>query len=273
MSESKKHPYHLVDPSPWPLLTCLSLLILVIGAILWMHNIGGDSSYTPKIVFFIGALMLIGVSGAWFTDIAKEGNTKGTHTKEVRAGLRFGMGLFIVSEVMFFAAFFGAYFYAALLPSAEIGGVWPPKGVQSMDPFELPYFNTLLLLFSGTTLTWAHHELVNSKSKPFLQGLAITVGLGALFTVVQGLEYSHATFGFTDGVYSSNFYMATGFHGFHVIIGTLFLCVCLWRGYRNEFTAKQHVGFEAAAWYWHFVDVVWLFLFVSIYWFGYRPTP
>lgn len=236
-----------------------------------MHEVGGAAySFANKVTFFLGAGLLIGTAGGWFTDIAKEGNTTGIHTHEVRTGLRVGMGLFIASEVMFFAAFFWAYFYAALFPSVEIGAVWPPKGIKTIDPFDLPYFNTLLLLLSGSAVTWAHHALQENHHTDFIKGLAITVGLGTIFTFVQGLEYSHATFAFSENVYTSNFYMATGFHGLHVIIGTLFLLVCLWRGYRKEFSPNHHVGFEAAAWYWHFVDVVWLFLFVAVYWFGYQ---
>jgi cytochrome c oxidase subunit 3 len=180
------------------------------------------------------------------------------------------MGLFIASEAMFFVAFFWAYFHAALNPTEATGNVWPPKNIIPFDPFDLPYLNTLLLLLSGTTVTWAHHSLSGNQREGLLQGLAITIALGFLFTIVQAFEYAHAAFSFKDGIYPSTFFMATGFHGFHVIVGTIFLMVCLFRAYRFEFTPDHHVGFEAAAWYWHFVDVVWLFLFVAIYVWGYR---
>eukprot|EP01037_Dinobryon_pediforme_P015598 gene15598-15746_t len=184
-----------------------------------------------------------------------EGNSPGVHTGAVQRGLKIGMGLFIASEVMFFAAFFWGYFHAALTPTEASGFVWPPKNIVPFDPFHLPYLNTLLLLLSGTTVTWAHHELLSGDMKNTAKALLITVLLGATFTVVQAIEYSHAAFALKDGIYPSTFYLATGFHGFHVIVGTLFLLVCWWRTERLEFTSTHHVGFEAAAWYWHFVDV------------------
>lgn len=259
-----KHPFHLVDPSPWPFVSSLSALVLTIGAVLAMHDLG-------KGVFLTGAGMLVLTLFGWWRDVVREGNTPGLHTMAVQRGLRIGMVLFICSEVMFFVAFFWAYFNAALAPTEAIGHVWPPKNIIPFDPFDLPYLNTLILLLSGTTITWAHHALLENKRKELLQGLGLTIGLGVLFTIVQATEYSHAAFGFKDGIYPSTFFMATGFHGFHVIVGTLFLSVCWMRAYRSEFTPNHHVGFEAAAWYWHFVDVVWLFLFVSIYCAGYRP--
>lgn len=261
----EKHPFHLVDPSPWPFIAAISTLVLAIGGVLYMHKL-------DHYVFYIGLALLVFTAFGWFRDIVKEGNTEGTHTKAVQSGLKIGMGLFIVSEVMFFAAFFWGYFHAALNPTEVIGNVWPPKNIITLNPFDLPYFNTLLLLLSGTTVTWAHHALLADKHKDVVKGLALTVFLGMLFTLVQGIEYHHATFTFKDGIYPSCFYMATGFHGAHVIIGTIFLAVCLFRAHRKEFTNDHHVGFEAAAWYWHFVDVVWLFLFVAIYWWGYVPS-
>jgi cytochrome c oxidase subunit III len=259
---STKHPYHMVDPSPWPFVGGLSALVLAIGGVLAMHGM-------DKYVFPTGVAMILFTVIGWWRDVIKEGNTPGLHTEAVRRGLRVGMLLFICSEVMFFVAFFWAYFNAALDPTEAIGHVWPPKNIVPFDPFHLPYFNTLVLLLSGTTITWAHHALLDNHRKDVLVGLAVTVGLGLLFTAVQTIEYAHAAFSFKGGIYPSTFFMATGFHGFHVIVGTLFLVVCLIRAYRREFSPDHHVGFEAAAWYWHFVDVVWLFLFVSIYWWGY----
>jgi cytochrome c oxidase subunit III len=179
--------------------------------------------------------------------------------------MRYGMALFIASEVMFFVGFFWAFFASSLFP---VGGVWPPKGIHPFDPFEFPFLNTLILLLSGTTVTWAHHSLLEGNYKGLVQGLTVTVLLGLSFTCVQAYEYSHAAFTFSGGIYPSTFFMATGFHGFHVIVGTTFLAVCLWRAHRGDFTPTHHFGLEAAAWYWHFVDVVWLFLFVCIYWWG-----
>jgi len=262
MSPDLKHPFHLVEPSPWPFVTSLSVLILAIGAVLWMHQI-------DHYLFWVGILLLFLTFFGWWRDVVKEGNSPGVHTGAVQRGLKIGMGLFIASEVMFFAAFFWGYFHAALTPTEASGFVWPPKNIVPFDPFHLPYLNTLLLLLSGTTVTWAHHELLSGDMKNTAKALLITVLLGATFTVVQAIEYSHAAFALKDGIYPSTFYLATGFHGFHVIVGTLFLLVCWWRTERLEFASTHHVGFEAAAWYWHFVDVVWLFLFVSIYWWGY----
>lgn len=259
-----KHPFHLVDPSPWPLVTSGSLLILAIGGVLFMHGKG-------SLPFYIGLGMLLASAFFWWRDVIRESNTPGIYTPQVEQGLRSGMVLFIASEVMFFAGFFWAYFHAALSPVEATGHMWPPKGIKTFDPFHLPYFNTLLLLLSGTTVTWAHHALLEGKRKEVLQGLGLTVALGVTFSIVQAIEYAHAAFALKDGIYPSTFFLATGFHGVHVIIGTIFLAVCWFRAWRGEFTEKHHVGFEAAAWYWHFVDVVWLFLFVSIYWWGYRP--
>ena len=178
------------------------------------------------------------------------------------------MTLFIASEVMFFVAWFWAYFDASLYPSAFVGGVWPPKDIEVFNPWDIPLINTLVLLLSGTTVTWAHHSLLEDDRKGFIQGLTLTVILGFFFTLLQAYEYHHATFTYSGHIYGAVFYMATGFHGFHVIIGTIFLAVCLWRGRLGHFTKDHHFGFEAAAWYWHFVDVVWLFLFAAIYIWG-----
>jgi cytochrome c oxidase subunit III len=253
-----KHPYHLVDPSPWPLVGSIAAGVMASGAVLFMHGHG-------FVALIIGALMVLGTMAIWWRDVIREATFGGYHTPVVQIGLRFGMALFIASEVMFFAAFFWAFFTSSLFP---VGGVWPPKGITPFDPFEFPFLNTLILLLSGTTVTWAHHSLLEGNQKGLIQGLTVTVLLGLSFTCVQAYEYSHAAFHFTGGIYPSTFFMATGFHGFHVIIGTTFLAVCLWRSKRGDFTPTHHFGLEAAAWYWHFVDVVWLFLFICIYWWG-----
>jgi cytochrome c oxidase subunit 3 len=196
------------------------------------------------------------------------------HSPVTKIGLRYGMALFIASEVMFFVAFFWAFFDASFYPKEATGFIWPPQGIVPFDPFDVPLIMTLILLLSGTTVTWAHHAILEGKNSEAAKALAITVGLGVLFTCFQIYEYAHAHFGWADGkidgrdIYSSTFYMATGFHGLHVLIGTIFLAVCYFRTVKGHFTAKSHFGFEAAAWYWHFVDVVWLFLFVAIYWWG-----
>lgn len=265
MAHERNHPYHLVDPSPWPLLSSVAAFFMMLGAVLAMHKM-------DYITLAVGIVFLLFCAGGWFRDVIREGNTKGLYTTEINRGLRAGMGLFILSEVMLFVSFFWAYFHSAINPVEATGYMWPPKDIITFDPFHFPYLNTLILLLSGTTVTWAHHALMEGKRKELLQGLALTVGLGVLFTTIQGIEYASAKFAIKDGIYPTTFYIATGFHGAHVIIGTLFLAVCWFRAKNGDFEPKQHVGFEAAAWYWHFVDVVWLFLFVSIYWWGYRPV-
>ena len=253
----------MVEPSPWPFVGSLAALVIGIGAVLYMHAQG------PWTLIAGLGLLIVTLLG-WWRDVIKESLITGTHTREVRRGFRYGMGLFILSEVMFFVAFFWAFFYASLFPTEATGGVWPPKGIEPFDPFGLPYLNTVLLLLSGTTVTWAHFDLIENDIKGMIEKTGYTIILGFIFVGVQAYEYSHATFAFTGGIYPSTFYMATGFHGLHVMIGAIFLSVCWFRARLGHFTATDHFGFEAAAWYWHFVDVVWLFLFVSIYWWGSR---
>ncbi len=253
-----KQPFHLVDPSPWPLIGAFSGLVLAAGALLVMHQ---DNYW----LLFIGVLCVIGTMFGWWRDVIREAEHEGHHTKAVQIGLRYGMALFIASEVMFFSAFFWAYFDASLFPKAATGFQWPPVGIETFDAFDLPLMNTLILLLSGCTVTWAHHALLHGNRKDMILGLACTVALGAFFTCIQAYEYGHAAFGFREGIYPSTFFMATGFHGFHVLVGTIFLAVCLFRALNGHFKQDQHFGFEAAAWYWHFVDVVWLFLFVCVY--------
>lgn len=262
MSEgTAKHPYHLVDPSPWPIVGALSALVMAVGAIMFMHE-GGPW------VLFAGLAMVLFTMAVWWRDVVREAQGGTCHTPVVQLGLRYGMVLFIASEVMFFSAFFWAFFNASLFPTEVMGGVWPPAGMESFDPWSLPLLNTVILLTSGVTVTWAHHALREGNRGQLILGLLITVLLGLTFTGLQAIEYLEAPFSFREGIYPSTFFMATGFHGFHVIVGTIFLTVCLVRSIKGHFTPKQHFGFEAAAWYWHFVDVVWLFLFVAVYWWG-----
>ena len=263
-----KHDYHLVNPSPWPLVGSISATIMALGGVTWLKGLFGLPKGTPWL-FFLGLAGVLFTMIVWWRDVVHEAE-EGDHTPVVSIGLRYGMILFIASEVMFFVAWFWAYFDASLFPSGvdAIGGVWPPKGMEVLDPFGFPLLNTLILLCSGTTVTWAHHSLIHGDRDGLIKGLWATILLGMLFTSIQAYEYAHAPFGFKDNIYSSVFFMATGFHGFHVIIGTIFLIVCLVRSYKGHFTPRQHFGFEAAAWYWHFVDVVWLFLFICIYVWG-----
>jgi cytochrome c oxidase subunit 3 len=221
-----------------------------------------------------GFLLVLFTMFVWWRDVVKEGRVDKAHTELVRKGLSIGMALFILSEVMFFFAFFWSFFKASLFPEMVLDGgvwpikdgIWPPEGIETFDPWSIPLMNTLVLLLSGTTVTWAHHALLENNKKEMVQGLTITVILGFIFSCLQAFEYYHAPFKFTDGIYASNFYMATGFHGAHVLIGTIFLTVCLFRARKGHFEkGNGHLGFEFAAWYWHFVDVVWLFLYVFVY--------
>ncbi|MBR0552493.1 cytochrome c oxidase subunit 3 [Stakelama marina] len=285
MAGAKNHDYHILPPSAWPLMGSMSALVMASGGIMWMH-----SAANAPIVFFLGVIGVLSTMYFWWTDVIAEAKA-GDHTPVVSLHLRYGMILFIASEVMFFVGWFWAFFDFSLFPSAAdvIGGQWPPKGVEVLNPFEFPLLNTFILLLSGTTVTWAHHALIHNQrggEKKGLwgligvgdrdglkKGLWLTIVLGILFSCIQAYEYIHAPFAFKGLNYGASFFMATGFHGFHVIIGTIFLIVCLIRAYRGDFTPRQHFGFEAAAWYWHFVDVVWLFLYVSIYVWGGWGAP
>jgi cytochrome c oxidase subunit 3 len=264
MAAAQNHPYHLVSPSVWPLVGAFGALAMAGGAVMWMH----EYAYGGY-VFFAGVIAVLFVMFSWWADVIREAHS-GDHTPVVQLHLRYGMILFIASEVMFFVAWFWAYFDAALFPSTveAIGGTWPPKGMEVLNPFGFPLLNTLILLCSGTTVTWAHHALIHGDRRGLINGLWLTILLGATFTSIQAWEYAHAPFAFKQNIYSSTFFMATGFHGFHVLVGTIFLTICLIRAYKGHFKPQQHFGFEAAAWYWHFVDVVWLFLFICIYVWG-----
>src|SRR5260221_1035271 len=267
-----QHDYHLVDPSPWPAVGSVSAFILAVGLITWMHHSFTAAPY----LFGLGAIGVIYTMLAWWRDVVNEAEHGGYHTRVVQISHRYGMILFIALEVMFFVAWFWAFFSSSLFVADPIeyarlqftGGVWPPKGMEVLDPLHLPLFNTLILLTSGTTVTWAHHALLENDRQGLKWGLILTIALGLAFTCVQAYEYSHAAFNFSGNIYVATFFMATGFHGAHVIIGSTFLILCLIRDYIGPFTPSQHLGFEFAAWYWHFVDVVWIFLFSCIYVWG-----
>jgi cytochrome c oxidase subunit 3 len=268
MAATRNHPYHILPPSLWPLIGSFSALALTAGGVLWMH----DNPY-GKFVLLAGFAGVLLTMFSWWRDVVHESRA-GDHTPIVQLHLRYGMILFIASEVMFFLAWFWAFFDFSLFPSAveSVGGVWPPKDMAVINPLGFPLLNTLILLCSGTTVTWAHHSLINGDRQGLKTGLLATIALGVVFSAIQAYEYAHAPFGFVSesggNVYGSAFMMATGFHGAHVLIGTIFLIVCYLRAVKGDFTPQKHFGFEAAAWYWHFVDVVWLFLFVSIYLWG-----
>lgn len=272
MAGAKNHDYHILPASPWPLLGAVSVFLLALGAVIWMHS--EQMGEAGPALFGLGLAGVLGTLYCWWVDVVREARA-GDHTPVVQLHLRYGMILFIASEVMFFVGWFWAFFDFSLFPSAlePINGLFPSKGIEVLNAFELPLLNTLILLCSGTTLTWAHHALIHGDRDGLKKGLWATIVLGVLFSLIQAYEYMHAPFSFGETPYSSAFYMATGFHGFHVIVGTIFLIVCQVRAYQGDFTPRQHFGFEAAAWYWHFVDVVWLFLFVTIYVWGGWGAP
>ena len=261
MAHKKNHDYHILQPSIWPLLSAGSAFAMLFGAVLFFHGKG-------PAVMLIGLAMVLYCMYGWWSDVIVESKV-GDHTPVVTIGLRYAVIMFITSEVMFFVAWFWSFFKHAMYPMDAIQNVWPPEGIQTFDPWHLPLINTLILLCSGCAATWAHHAIAHENDrKGLIYGLVVSIALGALFTLFQAYEYGHAAFGFSGNIYGANFFMATGFHGFHVLVGTIFLAVCLGRALKGDFTPQQHLGFEAAAWYWHFVDVVWLFLFAAVYIWG-----
>jgi len=255
------HPYHLVDKRPWPLLASIGAISLTTGLLKWFHDLNRN-------LIFMGLIRILLISSLWWRDISREGSHQGLHTLEVTTGLRWGIVLFIVSEILFFFSFFWAFFNRSLNSTFELGSVWPPTGIQTFNPFTIPLLNTAILLGSGVRVTWAHHSLVEGIHNNIIYGLTLTILLGLYFSALQALEYYEASFTIRDSVYGTTFFVATGFHGLHVIIGTTFLIVCLYRAIEGHYSRNHHIGYEAAIWYWHFVDIVWLFLYTWIYWWG-----
>jgi cytochrome c oxidase subunit 3 len=260
MSSVTAHPFHILDVSQHPITASFGAMGVFTGLVLMMHGVvlGGVSS-------LIGGVMLVSIAAIWWKDVAREGRN-GDHTKTVQTGLRLGVLLFIVSEVLFFFSFFWAYFHVALAPEMSIGGQWPPIGIQTLSAYEVPLLNTAILVSSGGSVTWAHHALIRGDKKVAVMALILTVVLGAIFTALQAIEYIETSYTIADSVFGSIFFVATGFHGLHVIVGTRFLGAALGRLIANTLTRDHHVGFETAAWYWHFVDIVWLFLYTWVYW-------
>nr|ASM82701.1 cytochrome c oxidase subunit III [Ceratomantis saussurii] len=261
MSMHINHPYHLVTYSPWPIMAALSIMIAMMGFIKFSY----EFNEKPMLM---GILTLTLIIIQWWRDVVRESTYQGFHTKIVMTGLRWGMILFIVSEILFFISFFWTFYHSSLTPTIELGSLWPPLGIIPFNALQIPLLNTTVLLASGITITWSHHGLLENNYDQATQGLIFTIILGIYFTILQLYEYIEAPFTIMDSVFGSSFFLATGFHGLHVIIGTTFLITCLSRMLIMHFTSNHHFGFEAAAWYWHFVDVVWLFLYVSIYWWG-----
>nr|ATF28661.1 cytochrome c oxidase subunit III [Typhlocyba sp. EMHAU-15062510] len=255
------HPFHLVDKSPWPITGTIGVMTTLTGMVMWFHN-----SFMAGML--MGNIIIIMTMIQWWRDVIREASFQGIHTYKVILSMKIGMMMFILSEILFFMSFFWSFFHSSLAPTMEIGMKWPPLGIITFNPINIPMLNTMILLGSGISITWAHNELINKNYSKMNQAMIITVMLGMYFTLMQLYEYIESPFCISDSVYGSTFFMATGFHGLHVIIGTIFILVSTSRNYKLHFSDNHHVGFEASAWYWHFVDVVWLFLYMSIYWWG-----
>ena len=267
-STGKPHPFHLVRPSIWPMASSFAAGLLALGMIFWMHDVEWGGLHLGYKGLVLGLLAVVACMFFWWRDVIFEAVVEKAHTTVAQIGFRFGMMLFILSELMFFVAFFWAFFNAALFP---VGGIWPPEGIHTVDPLDLPLLMTMILLLSGCAVTWAHAAILENDNDSFALALGLTVLLGVGFLGFQVYEYAYVIenyYTITDGIFGATFFMATGFHGFHVLIGTIFLFVCWRRARIKHFTKDSHFGFEAAAWYWHFVDVVWLFLFVAVYFWG-----
>ena len=255
------HPYHLTEPRPWPLLASLGAGLITLGIVNLIY-------FKTIWILSVGAASTLITATQWWRDVNREVSFQGHHRFKVELNIRWGIILFIISEIMFFFSFFWAYFHIRLSPTLEVGGEWPPIGVSAFNPFRIPLLNTTILLTSGVTITWAHHEILENNSSRALLGLLLTIILGVYFSLIQFIEYVEARFNLRDSVYGSCFFVATGFHGLHVIIGSIFLMASIARIQKGIITPTHHFGFEASAWYWHFVDVVWIFLFIRIYWWG-----
>ena len=260
-SRMKNHPFHIVDPRPWPLTRACGTFFMIRGVVSRMNQF-------DYILMWIGVSLIVLTITQWWRDVRREATLQGKHTHKVEEGLRIGILLFITSEVFFFIGFFWAYFHASLSPNIEVGATWPPLGIKTITPFDVPLLNTIILLSRGASITWAHISILTSKWVEFNIRIGITVSLGCLFTLLQWIEYMFASFSMADSVYGSAFFLATGFHGLHVVIGTLFIRTIWLRHSLGHFSHLHHFGFEGRAWYWHFVDVVWLLLFLCIYWWG-----
>ena len=259
-SKFQSHPYHLVDPSPWPISMSFALLVTTISAVMYMQgfNYGGY-------LLNLGVLLVSTGMALWLRDVIVEATYLGHHTEQVKGGLTIGFALFIVSELMAFFSVFWAYFHSSLAPTVEIGGSWPPLGIQILDPFAIPLLNTILLLSSGAFITYAHHAIIKGNRKSAILGIILTLLFAIIFTALQGYEYSEAGFTIADSIYGTVFFASTGLHGFHVIVGTIFIGVQFIRLLNHHITTSHHVGLESAIAYWHFVDVVWLFLYAFVY--------
>nr|YP_009228435.1 cytochrome c oxidase subunit III [Idioscopus nitidulus]AKU47322.1 cytochrome c oxidase subunit III [Idioscopus nitidulus] len=255
------HPFHLVDKSPWPLTSSMGLMTMTSGTVIWFYK----SNLT---LMMIGLLIILLTMFQWWRDIIRESTFQGMHTQKVMLSMKLGMIMFILSEIMFFSSFFWAFFHSSLSPTIEIGLQWPPYGIKTFNPMSIPMLNTMILLSSGVSMTWAHNSIINKNFTQSMKSMMITIALGIYFSILQLYEYLESPFTIADSIFGSTFFMGTGFHGIHVIIGTTFIAIIMLRTNKLHFSKNHHIGFESSAWYWHFVDVVWLFLYISMYWWG-----
>jgi cytochrome c oxidase subunit 3 len=255
------HPFHLVDQSPWPILISFSLFFMVIGGVLYLQGYNGY-------LFMLGLILTTSIMILWFSDVNSEATYNGHHTKQVKRGLVYGFYLFVISEVFAFISVFWAYFHSSIVPSVEIGISWPPLGITPLNPYAIPLLNTFLLLSSGAFITLGHHALLNGNRFWTYIGFIGTIVLAVVFTVFQYIEYSDSSFSITDSVFGTTFFAATGLHGFHVIVGTIFITVSFYRIIKYLVSKQTHIGIESSIIYWHFVDIVWLFLFIAVYCWG-----
>lgn len=256
------HPYHLVGPSPWPVFTSFSLLNLALSLGFSMHQ------YMPSHWILLSIVTVFYSMFLWFKDIIAESTYLGDHTKAVKRGITQGFYLFVVSEILIFASLFWAFLHSSINPTIEIGMSWPPAGITAISPNELPLLNTIILLASGVTVTKAHYGLITGIRPLTLRALTLTTLLILIFVILQGLEYRYAPFTISDGVFGSTFYSLTGLHGVHMIMLFIMLFNCTYRIYNYDFTNKGHLFAELSILYLHVLDLLWLFIYFLVYWWG-----
>nr|ACY09465.1 cytochrome c oxidase subunit III [Meteorus pulchricornis] len=252
-------PFHLVSVSPWPVLMSFSVMSMMINLLMMLN----ESNFIMVLLNFLLMLLLM---FQWWRDVIREGAYQGSHLICITAGLQCGMVMFILSEVMFFFSFFWGFFHLILSPSVEMGNQCPPMMGEAFNPYNIPLLNTVILLSSGVTITLCHHAFLSNKFKVSLLMIIMTLSLGVIFTSFQFFEYKESGFTISDSMYGSIFFLSTGFHGLHVLIGSIFIYINTVRMKNKEISSFHHFGFEACLWYWHFVDVVWLFLYIFVYW-------
>lgn len=252
-------PYFILNLSPWPILTALNTFNLIISNIIIIN-------FKFNLISLINFLIIIIISILWWRDVIRERTFQGNHNFFIINLIKFRIILFIISEIFLFISFFWNFLHNSLAPSIELGLNWPPKNIIFFNPLLIPLLNTIILLTSRFTITLTHFYLLNNSKKKTIIFINLTIILSIYFLILQALEYNQATFTFSDSIFGSSFYIATGFHGLHVIIGTIFLIINLLRILKLHFSFIHHIRFELAAWYWHFIDIIWLFLYITFYW-------